>query len=143
MQTFNVDLILKIGGIILGFFALAVAGFFAVIGWLDKKKKDRRKLEDVTEDRVISLLQTEVGELSKKVVTLEKREKELTTELHTVKGQNDQLIKIMQGRDDNTIMFQKKTLDAIAMSEETHKLVAQMAQSQNDFLNAVKNMLTK
>lgn len=97
-----------------------IAGGIALYGVFDKKARERRKDENKTEDRVIDLLQKEVGILSKRVEQQDKDIKELTKKVTALETENDTLVRVLQGRDDMTQKFYKDAYIAMENIKKTY-----------------------
>jgi len=97
---------------------LVVGGFFAIWGLFDKRLRDRDAEKTVVEDRVRELYKEESAELQKKVEKMEIEIKRLTTE-------NEVITKIFQGRDTNTLEFQKQGFEVMKQFAITNQMVAE------------------
>ncbi len=90
------------------------ASLYMLDGYRDRKKKN----QDATDDRVISLLQLNVKELektvSKQTVDIEGLSKKVTA----LERENETLIKVLQGRDAQTQEFYKQGFEAMKKTDE-------------------------
>lgn len=76
--------------------------------------------KDGSDDRLIGILQKTVDELEKKVNKQDVDIQALTTKVADLKSTNDTLTKVLQGRDEATLAFQSKVLEAVALAHETN-----------------------
>ena len=106
--------------------AVVIAGGVAAYGQVDKLWRSRKKEdkdEDVKDgDRLINILKQTVDELEAKLTVQSDRIDELTVEIDKLKEENKTLVTVLQGRDGQTIEFQKTVLSAVVKSNETHEL---------------------
>lgn len=122
------DSIQKIVGIIIvigSVASVAIVGGFYVVGLFRKGKVDE-------EDRLIVILQKTVTELEGKV---DRQKKDYDAEVHelnqkldqftkdliALKKENETLINVLQGRDNQTVEFQKAVLAAVGTANQTHE----------------------
>lgn len=118
-----------------------VAGAVALYGLWDKSARDRRKQVDGEEDRLIEILSTTVKELEKKVDKQDADIKELTRKVNSLEHENDMLIKVLQGRDEQTQKFYEQAFETMKISRETHALVTQIAETKKDTNENIKKLL--
>lgn len=110
-------IIISIGGII----AVAVVGVLYIVG-LWKNKKDN------ADDRLIHLLQETVNEMEKKVNQQTLDIERLTKKVSDIERENETLVKVLQGRDEQTQTFYKEAFKAF-------ELVETMNKNQTEFLS--------
>lgn len=115
-------------GVWLGIAAAAAVGLVAIFGVFDTKFRDRRKEADGTEDRIIKLLQTEVGELTKKVDLQAQEIVMLRGEIGVVKTENVTLMKVLQGRDDRAEKFYAQSAESMALNKQTNEIVMALSE---------------
>lgn len=115
-------------GVWLGIATAVIVGFVAIFGVFDTKFRARRKVVDGTEDRIISLLQTEVGELTKKVDLQSQEILMLRGEIGIVKTENVTLMKVLQGRDERAEKFYAQSAENIAISKQTNEIVKALSE---------------
>lgn len=101
-----------------------VLGFAAMYYWFDKDRRARRKEENEADERLVSILQTTVSELEKKVVAQGEEIKVLSEKVGQLEHDNGLLVEILQGKD-------RDSQDMIALTKSTHELVQSMAKSMN------------
>lgn len=104
---------------------LSIAGMFALFGIFDKTRRERNKMNDDADDRLINLLQQTVGELEKKVNQADDDIKGLTKEIEGLKAKNQTLMDVLQGKDNVTQEFYKQAYDVFGVAKETNGLVKQ------------------
>lgn len=119
-------------GTIIAIVTLIVAGAFAVYGLWDKNARERRRESDTSEDRLIDLLKKTVDELEKKVNKQTTDIETLTKQMKHLEKENETLVKVLQGRDDQTQQFYKQMLDSIKVAQSTHDTVTTLAKSVQD-----------
>ncbi len=95
-------------------FATVGAGFAAYLVYT--------KQRDGVDDRLITLLKETVDALDEKVNKQSKDIEELTTKVNDLEKENGTLIEILQGRDKNTLEFQKQMLETMRVVMETNCL---------------------
>jgi len=95
-----------------------IVGIFALWGILDKSLKERNKEKTSLEDKVRALYQEESKQLQEQVNTMGEQIKRLTTE-------NEVITKIFQGRDNQTVEFQKTGFETMKQFAITNQLVAE------------------
>ena len=98
-----------------------IVGFIALWGVLDKALRDRSKEKTSLEDKIRELYQTESKELQEKIENLVVEVKRLTTE-------NEVITKIFQGRDNQTIEFQKQGFEVMKQFAETSQVISETHQ---------------
>jgi len=125
-------------GVWVGIGTAVVIGIVAIFGVFDTQFRSRRKVVDGTEDRIILLLQTEVGELIKKVNAQEKEIITLRTEIRTVKTENDTLMKVLQGRDDRAEKFYTQSAESMALSKQTNQIVMALSDDMRNLIAVLK-----
>jgi TolA-binding protein len=104
-----------------------VVGAVAIFGLWDKKQKERRAEVDKEEDRLIKILEKTVGELTNKVNSQDQAINELRKKVGELEHENTLLIKVLQGRDEQTQEFYEKAYAAMQVIQESHSLIAEMA----------------
>lgn len=127
MESFfsNWSLFLIIAGAI-------IAGIIALWGIFDQRAKQRRKELDDQEDRLINLYKAEIDQLKKNQEESEiqlnklnekyEREiKELRDKVVKVNGENEILKALLEGKDKNTLEFQKQGFDAMKRMQRMEK----------------------
>ena len=128
-----------------GLLAVAVVGIFYVIGLFSKTK-------DGADDRLIGILQETVTALEKKVDdqkkehdnilgNLTKQIGELTKKVDDLEQENGTLVKVLQGRDEQTQAFYKKAFEAIETGKGTHSLVENLAKNQSELMKVLVDHL--
>lgn len=130
-------IIITIGAIL----AVVIVGGLYVVG-LWKGKKDNE------DDRLIGILQDTVTALEQKVdnqkkehdeilTKLTKEIKDLTDKVADLENENETLVKVLQGRDEQTQVFYKKAFEAIEVGAKTHAVVEQMAKQQTELMKVL------
>lgn len=97
----------------------ASAGVYMFDSYRDKKKIK----QDSADDRLIGILEKTVNEMKAKVEQLEKRERELTVEVAELRKDNEKLVLILQGRDEQTIKFYNEFADMVQVNKKTYDIV--------------------
>lgn len=103
-----------------GIAAFIIVGIFAIIGMVDKSTRARRK-------EVAELLKEQVDALEGKVELLSKQVEEL-------KKENETLIRVLQGRDEQTQLFYKKGFESMKTIDESLSLMKVM----NDKMDVIR-----
>lgn len=136
---------LPYAGVIISIIVLVI-GFAAAAYMLDQWRDKKRISKDAADDRLNSILEKTVKELETKVNKLVDREKELTKEVGELRKDNERLVRILQGRDEQTQDFYKQAFEAIKMSKETHLLVESLVKNTvntNDNIKKLIELLSK
>lgn len=118
-----------------------VAGGVALYGLWDKSARDRRKQVDDEEDRLIEILSTTVKELEKKVDQQDKDIKALTKKVDDLESENNTLIRVLQGRDEDTKKFYEQAFETMKISRETHAIVVEIAHTKKDTNENMKKLI--
>lgn len=113
---------LPYAGIIIAIVVI-ILGVSAGLYMLDAFRSKKTVEQNAADDRLNSLLEKTVQELSKKVGDLENRERELTKEVGELRKENERYLSILQGRDKDTQEFYKKSIESIEMVKSTHEMV--------------------
>jgi len=100
-----------------------VVGLIALWGIIDKQIRDRRKAALDGADDVIGILKEKVQVLEDKVRDLEEERDEHTGQIRELKATNETLTKILQGRDEATLAFQREVLEAVKTIGEVQGIV--------------------
>lgn len=119
---------LPYAGVIIGFVVVVLgvsAGLYMLDGFRDKKKKT----SDATDDRLITLLQTTVTELEKKVNKQSTDIESLTKKVTALERENETLVKVLQGRDAQTQKFYEQGFDSMAKTTEIHDSMKTLIES--------------
>lgn len=117
-------IIITIGGIL----AVAIVGVMYIVGMWSGKK-------DNADDRLINILKNTVDELEK---TVEKQTidiEKLTLKVNDLDRENKTLIEVLQGRDKNTLEFQKQMLEAVRIGMETNGLAKETSRKIGDLVD--------
>lgn len=105
-----------------GVLTLIVLGLLAAWGIYDKTLRDRRKEAVAGADDVIRLLKEQVDALSNRVQDLEDEQEIHIRQITELKATNETLTKILQGRDEATLAFQREVLAAVKLGGETNEI---------------------
>jgi hypothetical protein len=141
MQFFEttIGIIVGVGGVL----SVASIGVLYVLG-LVKGKKDN------ADDRLINILKETVDELERKVNKQTVDIENLTKKVDELERENSTLIEVLQGRDKNTLEFQKQMLDAVrigmetnGLAKETSKKLGELIDIMGDHLKAVEHNQSK
>lgn len=111
---------------------VVILGIAAGLYMLEAYRSKKVVYQNEADDRLNKILKDTVEELSKKVDGLEKREKELTREVGELRKENERYLNILQGRDNDTQEFYKKSLESIQMVKGTHEMVQTLLQTLTD-----------
>jgi hypothetical protein len=106
-----------------------VVGGVAIFGIWDRKQRDRRKEVDGEEDRLIDILNKTVGELEKRVTKQDEDIRLLTKKVMELDHENSILIKVLQGRDEETQKFYKEAYEAMKVIHDSHDVLTTVAES--------------
>lgn len=112
------------------FVVTVVALIYAVYTFIDNKRNGKKATNDAEDDRLLKLREGTIIELDRKVreqlgliEALQTQQRENTEAVQNLKGKNELLVSILQGRDENTQRFQSEGLEAIKQSKEIFELV--------------------
>ena len=98
------------------------AAFYMLDGFRSKKKKEQND----GDDRLITILQTTVTELEKKVNKQTTDIENLTQQVRRLREERETLKEVLQGRDAQTQEFYKQAFDAMKVGHETHAMVSEL-----------------
>lgn len=108
-------------------------GVFALIGILDRAFRDRNKEKTSLEDKIRVLYQEESKALAEKV-------EELTKEVAVLRTENGVITKIFQGRDDQTVEFQKMGFETMKQFSITNQMIFETNSIAKDNKNGLSKM---
>lgn len=104
----------------IGLILAAIAGGFSAYLIYNRQK-------DGADDRLITILKETVDELEKKVNKQSTDIESLTKKVDELEKENQTLIEVLQGRDKNTLEFQRQMLEAVRIGMETNGLAKETA----------------
>jgi antitoxin component HigA of HigAB toxin-antitoxin module len=121
-------IIISIGGIL----AVVIVGVMYTLGlWSGKKDNADDRLIGILKETV-DALQVQVDNQKKEhdetVEALTKKIDTLTLKVDDLERENGTLIEVLQGRDKNTLEFQKQMLEAMKIGMETNGLAKQTSE---------------
>lgn len=125
--------------LVLLIFATVGGGLVLWIALKGKVLKEKNELGNKADDRLITILQTTVANLEKEVEALRRVVEETSKKLIEVQAENNVLREVFQGRDQNTIEFQKRGFEAIAKTDE----VLRLARETNTLSQSTEKHLVK
>lgn len=102
---------------------VVVLGIFSLINILDKRLAARRKEADAADEKLIGRLKELVEAQGEEIETLKTEAQKDRIEMAKVLKENEVLTRILQGRDERTIEYQKAGLASMELSKQTHELV--------------------
>lgn len=111
------------GGFIFSFLALFAVGGVALYGVFNQKYKDKQNEETDLEDRIRSLYKEENKVQEDKIKDLLNRVDIFEKQIEKLISENKILKDIFQGRDGQTIEFQKQGFLAMKQANEMHMLL--------------------
>lgn len=97
---------------------IVVVGFFASMYMLSDYRDKRKKKLDASDDRLITILQTTVTELEKKVNKQTTDIEGLSKKIVALERENETLIKVLQGRDAQTQKFYEQGFESMKKTDE-------------------------
>jgi hypothetical protein len=125
----------------LGMIAVVSVGFFAIVGTLDKAKKQHRNQADEAETRLITILKEEVKALTRKIENYETRMSkqdvllaEIKEQFIRVETENKTLKDILSGQDKDSVDYRKQSALAAQQIAEIYKYVPKMVEEFNQHL---------
>lgn len=95
------------------FIGIIIAGIFAFMGQWDKRSKEKQEAQDKGEDRLITILEKTVKELETKVNKQSADIETLGKRITELEEENKTLVKVLQGRDEQTQKFYEKGFEAM------------------------------
>ena len=104
----------------IGLMLAAIAGGFAAYLAYSRNR-------DGSDDRLINILKETVDALEEKVNKQSHDIEALTKKVDDLEKENGTLIEVLQGRDKNTLDFQKQMLEAMKIGMETNGLAKETA----------------
>jgi len=87
------------------------------------------KQKDGADDRLISILKNTVDQLEVKVNKQSDDIEKLTKKITSMEHENEVLVKVLQGRDDQTQTFYKQAFESMKKANETHDVVTTLAEN--------------
>lgn len=111
--------------IIVGLIIALVVGLIAIYGLFDKKVKDKLGEENTLEDRIRNLYKEESDAQTKKITDLTEKVNSLEKEMTRVSDENKVFKDVFQGRDSQTLEFQRQGFDAIKKANELHAMLVE------------------
>lgn len=112
---------------------IATAVFYAV--GVFKGKSDN------ADDRLINILKETVDQLEIKVNQQSKDIESLTRKVDELEKENGTLIEVLQGRDKNTLDFQKQMLEAMKIGMETNGLAKHTSEKLTELMGMMGDHL--
>lgn len=106
--------------------AAATGIVLMVRGGLRKDNKELEHQADQEADRLNAILKNTVDALEKKVANLEQQQKENMAELNTLRGENNIMKQLLQGRDSDSEQMKNLALVAMKQVSETHENVGKL-----------------
>lgn len=107
---------------IIGLFAV---GFVGIYGIFNQKFKDKRTEEDTLEERIRALYQEENKAQNAKIQDLLSKVELFEKQIATLISENKVLKDIFQGKDQQSVEFQKQGFMAIKKAETMYKMIAE------------------
>jgi len=121
---------------------IAIAGSIAIIATavfygvgVFKGKSDN------ADDRLINILKETVDQLEIKVNQQSKDIESLTKKVDELEKENGTLIEVLQGRDKNTLDFQRQMLEAMKIGMETNGLAKHTAEKLTELMDMMGDHL--
>lgn len=99
--------------------------------------------KDGADDRLINILKGTVDELDKKVNKQTTDIETLTKKVGELEKENETLVKVLQGRDEATILFQRQMLEMVRVAIETNGLAKQTHDSLQNLMDVIREHLEK
>jgi len=118
----------------IGLMIAALAGGFTAYMFYNKNK-------DGADDRLINILKETVDALEEKVNKQSTDIAALTKKVDELEKENETLIEVLQGRDKNTLEFQKQMLEAVRIGMETNGLAKETAHKLGELIDTMKEHL--
>jgi glutamine synthetase type III len=119
-------------------------GLVAVYGIFDKKMKNRIKEAGDLDEKVRTLYREESDAQAKKISELTSKMAELEKSMEKIISENKIMKEIFQGRDGQTLEFQKQGFEAIKTAAEIKSMVLEQRtislQNKDGILNVNKNV---
>jgi hypothetical protein len=109
--------------------AVISAGFTAYLVY------NRNK--DGADDRLIKILKETVDTLEKRVTKQDEDIRGLTKTVTELKTTNETLTKVLQGRDDTTLTFQREVLRAVGIGVETNEIAKRNEKSLGKLIDII------
>lgn len=123
----------------IGLVLAAIAGGFSAYLIYNRQK-------DGADDRLITILKETVDQLEVKVNKQSEDIEKLTKKITSMEHENEVLVKVLQGRDDQTQQFYKQAFEAMKIAHDTHNVVTTLAESiknTNDNMAKLIELLSK
>lgn len=131
------------------FIGMGVLGVSAVIGYFDKDKRAKNKEENDVEDRLIKLFKEQIEQLERKVSDLEKKTEAqqqtitvLETKSKTVEDTNQMLKDILMGRDEDSVAFRDKAIEAINKVDANTRKIDRIENGNKEILKSINSLYT-
>lgn len=130
------------GGQIVAMIVVIALGIAAAIYWLDRDRRSRKVEEDGAEDRLINILKKTVDELEKKVNEQGDKIEALTKKVADLEEENETLVRVLQGRDEQTQKFYEQAFASMKVAAETNEIVKQLAQGITGTNKNIESMIS-
>ena len=111
-----------LGGTIAGIIAITFAAIHAYALGFSKTEK----IKDNASQELVKILQSTVNELRVEVTNLSKAHLENQREISKLSGENETLMEILQGRDDDYLRFRQEGFAAFKRIEENHETMVKL-----------------
>lgn len=129
MDSFLPGWAVQISGYVIGIIGIG----FAIVQAYAKGFSATEKLKDDAAQQLVAILQTTVEALKVEMKEMQRHHIENVTAIAQLKGENETLLKILQGRDEKYLAFQQEGFAAFKRVESTQndmkKLVTLLTQS--------------
>lgn len=119
--------------------AAVVLGGVALYGLFDKRRGEVKKEETAVEDRLIALMKQEREELNKRLDEQDDTITELEAKVDKMTHENELLVKVLQGKDEASLKFQKDAYEAMGKLN----LVFELGKSTSENLGKLITLLDR
>lgn len=109
--------------------SLLVTGALAIVGLVDKQRRERNKESAALDADFIAKLQREVNELKTDNAGRDAQISALSAQVGAYKEANENLVKILQGRDENTKQFYQAAFESFKLTRDNHDVLTTIAAS--------------
>lgn len=124
----------------IGILTVVIVGILGAWGIFDRTMRDRRKDALDGADDIIGVLEKKIQLLEGRVTELENEREIHTTQITELKATNETLTKILHGRDETTMAFQHRVLEATGTAKETNGIVKKMEESVKTMAEAMTRL---
>jgi len=125
----------------LSLIGLVTLGLFAIVGVVDRVRRERDSDANKTDDRLISLLKSSVEALERKVADLETLQQQNQVKLEELETRNKILEQVFQGKDAQTQEFYRRGFQEMDKTEQLIMITSKTNENVEKLYKAIEKHL--